>query len=322
MKKKPEGGDTDISVTVRKTQARYAVPLEYKIVEDRKINLTRDKAFEFLEQKTFEGERAVRDQHVQYLYDEFIAGRFMWHQTSIASAVLNGETFRVNGQHTCWMRVNISEAHEPVKADVRQLIYEVKDIEQLKALYSTFDRGAPRTVGHVSTVMLLGTEAAAGIAPSYIKTLLAGYRLFESEDWRKTKRPTELVESIKQKHSAVFNTVGQFLSEVYDHDIFIRRAGVIGAIFATFVKSVKDGTEFWKPVCTGLGLEKLTDPRYRLREFLSMHGQSTVKRARQSVSAEATYRIGIHCWNNWRDNVPIKSIKTPDTSLKRPTVKA
>ena len=320
MKKKPEGGDTDIAVTVKKTQPRFAAPLQYKLLEDRKVNLTKDRAFEFLELKTFEGERAVRDLHVQYLYDEFVAGRFMWHQANIASAVLNGETFRVNGQHTCWMRVNISEAHEPVKADVRELVYEVKDEEQLKALYSTFDRNAPRTVGHVSTVMLLGTEASTHIPHSYIKSLLAGFRLFESEDWRTTRRPTELVESIKQKHAALFNVVGRFFADMYEYHTFVRRAGVVGAMFATFNRGVEKATKFWHPVFTGLDLEKLTDARYKLREFLSTHGHG-IQRGKSAVTAEQGYRVCINCWNNWLDNTLVKAIKIPDTSNKRPSIK-
>ena len=71
-----------IKVTVKQRVNTFAPALKYKIISDEEINLTKAKAYEFLELKSFSGERAVREQHVQFLFDEYTSSRFLWQTTS------------------------------------------------------------------------------------------------------------------------------------------------------------------------------------------------------------------------------------------------
>src|SRR3974390_1791789 len=172
----------EVKIPVKYRVSSMATPLDYKVLSDKETNLTKKSAYAYLELETFSGERLVREKHVQFLFDEWAAGRFIWHHVLMASATLNGTTYRINGQHTCWMRVNIPEKAEPVSSTVRLVEYQVETIEQLRGLYSTFDRNAPRTVGHVSVCMLQDTHAGRELIKSVISQLVPGFRIFFAED--------------------------------------------------------------------------------------------------------------------------------------------
>lgn len=301
MKKQTKDKD-EIKVPVKQRATTFSDPLKYKITGDEHINFTKEKAFAFLELKTFEGERAVRERHVQYLFDEWVAGRFLWQNIILASARLGAETYRINGQHTCWMRVNIPERYEPLKADVREMLYTVDSQEQLRALYSAFDRNATRSPGHISKVMLIDTEAGKEIPHSYMGKLVAGYRMFDSAAPynRLNANPAEMVGKIEKQHSQLFNIVGRWFAIHYSEAMFIRRAAVIGAMFATFEKNVKASDEFWGPIANGLGFTNKSDLRYRLRAFLETHGHTIINRGVQKITQEDLYCTLITNWNHWR----------------------
>lgn len=291
--------------------------LEYKIISDTMGNLTKAKAYEFLELKTFTGERAVRENHVQFLFDEQTSGRFLWHHVLIASAVLGQEEFRINGQHTCWMRVNVPEKDEPVKAEVRFIKYRVDSSDHLRKLYSAFDRNAPRTVGHVSNVMLIDTTAGRELPRSTITQMVAGFRIFFAEDWRTANaNPNELASIISNSYAEVFNVAGHFLAQHRDEHSFIRRASVAAAMLATFEKAVKPSGDFWEPVFTGLGLNEAQDARYQLRNYLMTHGNTAGNRDMIKVSAEDMFRVCVQMWNRWRKGEKVHMVKTLDQRVK------
>jgi hypothetical protein len=311
-----------IKVPVKMRDIQYAEPLEYEILSDKKIFFTKARAFEFLELETFDGERPVREGHVQFLFDEWSSGRFLWHNVGLASAVLDKKVYRINGQHTSWMRVNIPDSKEPVEdAYVREIEYKVKDSDQLRALYSAFDRNAPRTVGHITKVMLMDTDAGFGIAGSYFRVLSAGFRMFMSNDWRNTSNTNELIAVIQAKYSTLFNTVGQFMVQHYGDAVFVRRSAVVGAMFATFEKAVKASIEFWEPVCNGIGMTEKEDPRYQLRKFLETHTHGTL-RGKSYVSAESLHRMCITAWNHYRMGNKITRLIIANTDSDRPKARA
>lgn len=317
--KKQTKDSREIKVPVKQRETSFSDPLKYKILVDQEVQFTKPKAFEFLELKTFEGERAVRERHVQYLYDEWIAGRFLWQNIMLASAKLGQETYRVNGQHTCWMRVNIPDKFEPVKAPIREMLYQVSDQEQLRALYAAFDRNATRSVGHVSKVMLMNTRAANEIPPSYISKLIPGFRIFFAPDWSAYNASApDLVGLIEKSYEQLFNLVGRWFGIHYSDAIFMRRAAVIGAMFATFEKNIKSSDEFWSPVANGLNLKDKTDARWQLRRFLESHGHSIVK-GMEKVSQEELYCVCLNAWNNWREG---NAITRCVIANKRPRVRS
>lgn len=321
-KKLPEVADKHlIKVNVKQKVNSFSPPLKYKILADEEIRFTKAKAYEFLELRTFEGERPVRERHVQFLFDEYAAGRFLWQNVLLASAKLpNGDEYRINGQHTCWMRVHVQEKDEPLNAVVRAMSYSVNDEHQLRQLYSAFDRGAPRTVGHVGKVLLMGTKVVDGIPSSLINQVLAGFKIHFSSD--AAKRNATSIEDwcsiIENNHATNFNVVGRYTAQ-HERDVrWVKRASVIAAMLSTFEKNVEASDNFWAPVLNGLGLDKKNDPRYQLRKYLQEHGNTT-HGGMIPTSSEEMYSVCIQMWNHFRDGTSITVVKPP---IERPRVKS
>ena len=313
-----------IKIPVRTRSTSFCDPIQFKILQDTEINLTRKRAFDFLEAEPFEGERLVREGHVQHLYDEVCAGRFVWHHVMLALAMLKGRTYRINGQHTCWMRVNIPESQDPGKCMVRQIVYEVPDEDGLRGLYSTFDRNAPRTAQHIGRVMIMGHECGANLPPTYIGGLIAGFRVFwcgnaNNAHLRGRMSVDEIVGLIGKNYGQLFGAVGLFYQAHAREAAWVRRAAVLGAMFATFEKSVELSNEFWTPVVSGIGLPEKNDPRYQLRRWIETHTQSSGNALGVKTSTEENYRVCVNCWNKWRSGDTMDIVRTPDS---RPKAKA
>ncbi len=305
---KPE---KEIKIPVKQRSASFAPPLKYKTAYDKEIEFTKKAAFDFLELKTFEGERAVRERHVQFLFDEWSAGRFLWPNIILASARLGDTEFRINGQHTCWMRVNVPERNEPLKVEIRKMIYTVATEEQLRTLYSVFDRGAPRTIGHISRVLLGGGSASRGVPPSLINQLIAGFKLHFSikSHASRAMSPNEWCGLIENNHAELFGIVGHYLRSHCDTAVWSKRAAVVGAMFSTFEKNVQGSDEFWKPVFDGINLTAKTDARWQLRHYLETHGSRTVG-GNIYAEAEEMYCVCLTQWNHWRAGEPVSNVKS------------
>lgn len=290
-----------------------AEPLEYEVVSDETVKFTRDYAAGFLKLKTFEGERPVRETNIQTLYDEYKMGRFLWQNVTLAAAQLNGDTYRINGQHTSWMRLNVDDSIGP---KVRVMVYKVKTPEQLRALYASFDRGAPRTPGHLGRVLLIGTKAGEGIPQSYLNHLIGGYRLFAGSPSTRVQRISisELVATIEKKHAQLFNDVGMLYAENYEHGTWVRRSAVLGAMLTTVDKCGIDiGRRFWEPVLSAIGLDSKKDVRWQIRRFIEQHRMNG---STKGISQEQLYSTILVAWNSWRTNETVKMIKTANNPPK------
>lgn len=320
MKAKPKKEqDTKLKVPVKARENTFCEPLEYHIAKDVQIDLDKSYAFDFLELKTFNGERAVREGHVQYLLDQLCSGRFVWHHVMLASAILDGQEYRINGQHTCWMRVNVPDKLEPISSHVRRITYHVDSEENLKALYSAFDRAAARTATHLGTVQLLDTEATREIPKSLIGKLVQGFKVFFSEEYRTSGiRIDETTALIQKNYAQLFNIVGRYFQIHYNDCHWIKRAAILGAMMATFEKNVKASDEFWGPVFCGIGLEKRMDPRWQLRRFCEGHAH-TIVRGQNKISQEDLFRVCLNAWNHWRNGTEITKLYLIDA---RPKLKA
>ncbi len=312
----------DVKVTVKQRASSFCAPLKYKILSDEEINLTKAAAYHFLELESFPGERPVRERHVQFLFDEWSANRFLWQNIIIASAKVAGSDveYRINGQHTCWMRVSVHERYEPLDCRVRAMCYQVQNDEQLRALYSVFDRGAPRTQGHIGQVILMGTKAGEGINKRFMGALVGGFKLYwGGESGRRAELSmNDWCGIIENNYSTIFNVVGRYFSNRCQSLAWMRRASVIAAMYFIFEKNVEAADEFWSRVIDGVNLTSKGDPRWQLRNYLMTHGHSVVG-GLEKVGTEDMLRICINMWNNWRSGKEITVVKPLN---ERPQAKA
>lgn len=286
--------------------------LKYIIINDTVVNFTKKRALEILELDTFKGERAVNEPHVQALYEAYRAGRFMWEHVIIGLCDLNGRLYRINGQHTCWMRLNVED--ESIK--VRQITYRVQNEKDLHDLYCTFDQGKSRSLSHVSRV-LLESVVSSEIWPSALNTFSGGLKFWVFDEDREYRRirPQDMTTLIQNTYRDLFHKVGLFIQEHWDTDKACRRISVAGAMFATFDTAPQKAVEFWSPVFSGLNLESKTDPRYQLRRYLAEHGHGSG--AKSAVTQEDAYRVCISAWNKWRsgDQV-VQGLRPTEKRLK------
>jgi hypothetical protein len=291
-------------------------PLRHIVLSDKTVQLTPTEAFAYLDMPAFRGERDVLDSHVQFLLDEAKRGRFIWEHVIIATARIKGEptVYRINGQHTCWMRTYLPPS---TTAKIRRIDYEVPDQENMRRLYGVFDRNKSRTPGHIVKALLAGTETMDGVWDSSIRSLAAGMKqwLVEKKEDQKRFGPNELAAEIDQR-PALFQKVGHFVQKNIKQ-MHLRKAAVYAAMFATFDKQPARADEFWQPVADGLNLDCNTDPRYKLREFLLTARTDRANFGRDSVTTEDVYRICINAWNKWRKGEKaMAGLRTTDRRYK------
>lgn len=316
MPPKTKTAPEDPRLQVRvKMSPSLAAPIHYRVMCDEQINLTRERAFEFLELKTFDGERDVNEEWVQQLMNAYADGRFMWSHVLIATVVLNGDTYRINGQHTCWMRVNISGELSPPPR-VRHVHYGVATMEQLRALYATFDQNKTRSPGHLFKAMVVGSAAAEGLPKHVLGFLQAGLKFWvePSESRRKYVSPHELNTLVQVHHVNTFKLVGEFLKTHVGKFPAIKRAPVLAAMFATFNATPSKAFEFWETVSSGLNLMDKNEARYQLRNFLVTHRGGTVSASAGNafIPSESLYRICVSAWNKWRKGEPVAQLRVTE----------
>jgi hypothetical protein len=292
--------------------------IEYEVVSDVKIDFTHKKATELLEMETFKGEREALDSWVQTLYNAYCAGRFMWEQVTLGICrvkSLGNRVFRVNGQHTCWMRLNIEEE---IPEKVRLITYQVDDEEQLRALYATFDQGRARSQGHLSKVLLVG-RVSDEIWPSLLPKLSNSMKFWLYGDTHRSARSIsseDIASVISGKYADLIRRVALVIQKYHDNEKMVRRIALQSAMLATYHLRPDNADAFWDPVLSGLGLTEKTDPRYKLRQFLLTHGHGE---GANNVPKEDSYRICLVCWNKWRTEEKMAS--SPRTSDTRPKIK-
>jgi hypothetical protein len=167
-----------------------------------------------------------------------------------------------------------------------------------------------------------GTKQAEDLWPSSLNMLSAGIKhwLFEWKD-RFMINANDIATLVADKHETLFRIVGLYIQQHYSEQSWLRRAGVVAALFATFDKAGGQAPLFWDPVITGLGLTDKADPRHVLHEFLSTHSQGitnvAARRLRSITTSEDTYRICILAWNKWRKGEKQKmGFRSTETRIK------
>ncbi len=309
----PVQEDQDKPTVTVKPASGIALKLDYDIDSDRRINLTHDKAVAFLELDTFQGERNVNERHVQRLYNAFASGRFMWEHVIIATCKCDGKLYRVNGQHTCWMRLN---APKDAEAPVREIVYSVSDEHGLRDIYATFDQNKSRTSGHIMKALLIGNGSSTDLWPSKVGEYAMALR-FWLYPWEASELSVQdVAQLIESKYSDLFNQVGLFYQEKYDSYKNIRRKPVMAAMFATFESAPRLAVEFWNPVCDAIGFTSKEDARWHLRRFLDTHSESRKSSTMKTVPTEDFYRVCIAAWNRWRKGEKVQSLRPTDKRLK------
>lgn len=304
--------------------------------DDRKVDFTRKLAEDILQLPQVPYERGLVNNHVSYLIGCMKNKTFRPELVRLASCVCDEaahgqpkETkFRMNGQHTCWSLLEMPENYEfPGKVNVAR--YRAKTAEDMRILYSTLDRAKPRSKGDVVIAKLADTPQFKGLKHSVIKLISEGYGFFKypNQNERQKVGGDGVAHLMQSSDAALVNVVCSYMTTFSVLSVsWMKRAPVIGAIFATFEKSAKEAIRFWDGVREVVGMTEKNDPRLRLHNALMVcriraGGAGRPERGQiKSVSSEQVFHWCINAWNAWRRGDQLISLKAL-LSAERPKVK-
>lgn len=291
------------------------------------VELTKEYATEILELADFPGERPLRQRHVDRMLDAMRRGTFRWEWVSLITCRCKesvgdkpaGTLFRMNGQHTCWARIDLdSRARAPVK----MLRYTAQTEQDVRQLYASIDRGAARTKAHVIGSYLIDTDEFTGIKKKTLSVVAAGMArwLWESKDQRMRYDGDDIAFLMLTEHLVVCQTVCKFMNILRENDHrHLFRAPVAAAMLAMFSKVPTKAAEFWQTVADGTGFERQDDARLRLRNYLMTTGVDVGRGSKMdhTVDQETMYRACLTCWNAWRKDRTLRVIRNAN---ERPIV--
>ena len=307
---------------------------------ERKVDFTKMLASRILELPQVPYERSLRNNDVTRIIKAMKRDTFRPELVRLASCICEeaahgspkGTEFRMNGQHTSWAITEMPDSYQcPGKIVVA--LYRAKTAEDMRLLYSSIDRGAPRTRGNVIVAHLTATGQFKDLSPTFIRMLSEGYSFYmwPTANERQQHDADDLAFLMQSNNdgASLVNTVVAYLSASSIRNIdWLRRSPVIAAMYTTFEKAIKASGEFWDAVSEGVGFANKNDPRLRLRDALMnckiRHGSGEGRISRgqtKSVSSEEIFRWSINAWNAWRNGEKLMSLRAGKLSAPRPKAK-
>jgi len=235
----------------------------------------------------------------------------LFHTGQLAIAKLNGNVFRLNGQH-------VAEAviRGGIPAWVTIQTAECKDDNDLILAYCQFDDNRIRTLGDLAKVKasILGLPNYEYIR-LFVQSLLFYWGDFDGYSTKHKK-----LEKLERTHRKRFDFVDSILcdptlpyKEAKSIIRHIKRAAAVGVMMRTFdTGGEAKAREFWIAVRDGEGLKR-SDPAYRLRDYLRGTKSSSGRIARPvngsfEVPPIHWYYWCIKCWNRYVQNEPMQAI--------------
>lgn len=294
-----------------------------KVRRNSTVKLNHKRAYRILDLDEFVGDRNLKNSHVNRLVTAMKRGTFRPEFVTLITCSLNGTTYRMNGQHTAWACL---EMPQDWSCEVGLIEYEAKDEHDVRTLYSSIDRGSPRTKRNVINSYLAGSTEFEGIKKRTLAHLPTGFSLwFWKSDCERNKHDGDDVAFLlRTEQLSLARKVGVFLDmQLPSEQGHVFRGPVVGAMFATFERAPQIALKFWTPVSEGTGITKKSDPRLKLRTLLmqasvdsSGGGNPDIK----NVSQELMYRMCITAWNAFREHRTLKIIRAIERG-SRPVVK-
>ncbi len=280
---------------------------------EKKKPFDRAKATEILELPEFVGDRRLNQSHVDGLVRAMQRGTFHAEWVSIITCFLetDGKTYRMNGQHTAWARMEMPDSWP---CEVKCLEYVAKTEEDMRTLYSSIDRSSPRTKANVIDSYLAGTDQFGHLKSRVLRILPQGFSiwLWHTPHERKRHDGDDVAFLLKTEHFDLAIKVARFMNKQPDTQKCILRAAVVGAMFATFNRAPQIAEKFWAPVGDGLNFDKKSDPRLVLRNWLIQTAVGTGAGSRtdkKKVTQEYMVRACLVAWNAYRQNRPLQVIR-------------
>lgn len=277
----------------------------FKLVGSSTTKLHAATAKEFAEMKGSPTERDLnlpRVKHLRAKADQGLLTPFNW-----TTAIVDGEKYRMNGQHSSHMLVEMAkEGVFPEDLIVHLDEYEVETMQDLALLFRQYDdRKSSRSPADVSGAyqglqadLLEIDRKLAKLAVEgmvwYKKDIQEQPNLYSGDDRYKYFN--------EERNHPFIHFVGSELSAKTPE---MKRAQVVAAMFGTFELDHEKATTFWEQVSRG-GVEYEEDhPTSVLASWLL---RAYNKEFRTTPHADDFYNACVYAWNAWMAKRSIKEI--------------
>ena len=311
-----------------------------ELIKDELVPFTFQLAGEFLNcplvKAGLEIDRTPTKFHVEHLFEQERQGSFFWQIVDIDLAEYNGEIYRLNGQQTSWMRrmlacVLRAEGRDDVQPKVRVRTWRIATENGLRILYGALDRSKPRDAAVVTNTYLVGQPGLEDLSKIDLRNLVNAYICFRhgcsNHGKNGVRYKAEEYAHLLQTEERTATMFVVALMRTLKGKNPLRRAPVLGAVFATCKVHPQLAGEFWRVVNDGPATEA-GDPRLVLRYALQRHtcsgnlrlsGRNAVKMAPQHVASEEVYQWCLLAWNAYIEDKKV-TLRASQVS-GRPTVK-
>lgn len=287
----------------------------WKLASMRTTKVTLKLAVEFDEMTAIGHERPLRESRLQ-VYERMVrAETFRPITWSSAFCAENGETYRVNGQHTARLfRSLVSEFADQVVTIER---YDCDTLDDVGRLWSTFDSAeSARRASEINAAFASTVDELKLVPRRVIDNCvmgMAGYKtagVFQGPGYG---TPPERAEALLE-HTDFVMWVNLLLTgkDIGSKSQHLQRGGVVASMFGSWLKAKKPATEFWtavrdetgaKPTCADRQLA-----RWLLTTIVRPSTAGSVPRKKMADAREMFARC-TYMWNAWRNGAEVKQIK-------------
>lgn len=288
-----------------------------RLVSRKTEELDHDLATQILEMIEFSPDRPLDNNHVLKLLTAMKRDTFLPEQVQIIVCTCAGKQYRMNGQHTCWARLEMDAKY---RCPIQLLRYSAKTENDMRRLYASIDRHKGRTTGNVVCSYLFETPEWKGYSKKTLTKLAEAlsFWLWDTDHQRSLHDGDERAYLLMTDHYALGQKVAKFVEESRGVNAsHVRRRPTVAAMLATFQKDYKQAVDFWTAVRDGTGFGNKHDPKLVLRNALTQCSINIGRGAtddKKSVSSEEIYRWCIYAWNAHRRGDVVKQLKAPLSS--------
>lgn len=292
--------------------------MEGKVISNDSGELITPKQAELWLSSVYEGQRRVRQYHVNHLASEMKKGKFM-PTAVIHFCMLNGKPHLVNGQHT--LRA-IVESQVPQKLTVVRV--SVTSELELARMYMSYDIGIKRSLK--DAIKALGLEEITGLSYDHISKLCSActwiergfhYRFIKTLENRKVlpfEDQINLAQPWFDEYKMVFNTISPCGSTIRNK---IQKNSVLSVALITFRYRPQNAEDFWRQVAQDDGL-RISDPRKTLHNYLLKYVDitrvSSGDKRQYIVHPDTFSRAVARAWNGFMSGEELKTIIIRDYS--------
>lgn len=265
------------------------------------VEVTRQYAERFRDLAEFVGDRPLDTRHARFLSRQMEGNTFRWELVSLAVAACEetgGRIYRINGNHTIEARL-LCNLPDNARCPAKLLTYTCKTLQDVRQLYSTFDRGKVRSNRDVAVSYLYNTAGFQPYRKGIIVLLTQGLSVFlwPAEGVRTLHAKDEVAYLVQTSYRDAAIGIGDVLNVNAKKAKHLLRAPVIGAMYATFLRDPEAAADFWRKVRDGDNLPGQNDSRLLLRNLLLTSSIESGRGEARCLHREEAYRLCVDAWN-------------------------